>query len=124
MFLFFLAADPAATTQQMNPLVKLLGGGGMLTPMLLIFGIFYFLMIRPQQKKQRDQDDWQKRVAPGDEVVTTGGLIGKVGNATEDTVTLEFGNTKIRVLRSHITGPAPGARAEKAAPASGEEKKA
>jgi preprotein translocase subunit YajC len=64
-------------------------GGGMdivlqLVPFVLIFVIMYFLIIRPQQRKARDHQDMLKNVRRGDQVVTTGGIVGKVTMATDD----------------------------------------
>jgi preprotein translocase subunit YajC len=73
---------------------------GMLIPMLLIFVIFYFLLIRPQQRKQREQETLLKGIEKGDDVVTAGGLHGKVIGVTDDVLTLDvsaFPGEKIRV---------------------------
>jgi preprotein translocase subunit YajC len=116
LFMTFLsgAAAPDAG-QQLGPLQKMFSGGlGQFTPFLLIFGVFYFLMIAPQQKKQKELDAWKNRLAVGDEVITTGGLVGKITSSAEDLVTVEVGDkVRVRVLRSHVVGPAPGAKAEK-----------
>ena len=110
IFMFLLGPD-AAAPQALNPLQKLLGGLGMGPMMLLIFGVFYFMLIRPQQQKQKEHEGWQKRVGQGDEVVTTGGLIGKITHVADDVLTVEVGDkVRVRVARAHITGPAPGAR--------------
>src|SRR3954447_16353430 len=62
--------------------------------------IMYFFMIRPQQKKARDQADFVAALKPGDEVVTTGGIIGKVRSVAESFVTVEVAsNTSIKVLK-------------------------
>ena len=67
--------------------------GGAAWGQLLIFGgifvIFYFFMIRPQQQKQKEQKKFVDAVQQGDEVVTIGGLHGKVLSVDELTVTLE-----------------------------------
>ena len=111
LLLLAVAPDGGAATQNLNPLQKLLGGGGMMTPMLLIFVVFYFMLIRPQQKKQKEHEEWQKKVGPGDEVVTTGGLLGKVTHVANDILTVEVGDkVRVRVLRSHVSGAAPGTR--------------
>jgi preprotein translocase subunit YajC len=94
-----------------NPMAGCGGQGGMLIPMLMIFVVFYFMLIRPQQKKQREQQDWLKSLKKGDEVVTTGGIIGKISGLTDNTVTLEVQEkVRMKFLRSHIAGkaPAPG----------------
>jgi preprotein translocase subunit YajC len=78
-------------------------------PILIMFGIFYFLLIRPQQKKQRELADWLKSLKKGDEVVTTGGLVGKISGLTDQLVTLELQEkVRVRVLRTHIAGKPPG----------------
>ncbi|GAA2701945.1 preprotein translocase subunit YajC [Micromonospora olivasterospora] len=68
------------------------GGGGSLMPLLMIallFGVMYFMMIRPQQKRRREAQQMQSALAPGDEVVTIGGLYGTVTGVDDDTVLLE-----------------------------------
>jgi preprotein translocase subunit YajC len=86
------------------------GQGGMFIPMIMIFVVFYFMLIRPQQKKQRELQDWLKQLKKGDEVVTTGGIIGKISGITDTVVTLEVQEkVRMKFLRSHISGKAPGA---------------
>jgi preprotein translocase subunit YajC len=106
------AAPAAPGGQGGNPMNALCGGqGGMFVPMIMIFVVFYFMLIRPQQKKQREVQEWLKQLKKGDEVVTTGGLIGKISGLTDNTVTLELQEkVRVKVLRSHISGkpPAPG----------------
>ena len=101
------APGPAAPG---DPMQQVCGGqGGMFVPMIMIFVIFYFMLIRPQQKKQKELQDWLKTIKRGDEVVTTGGMIGKISHLADDVVTLELQEkAKVRVLRSHIAGKAPG----------------
>ena len=89
------------------------GPGGLfnmaLIPLMLV--IMYVVAIRPQQKRQREHQDWLARMQKGDEVVTTGGLVGKISGLTDQIVTLELQEkVRVRVLRSHIAGkvPAPG----------------
>lgn len=85
--------------------------GGNLLLLVVMFGIFYFLLIRPQQKRQREHQDWLKTLKKDDEVVTSGGLFGKVKGVSDNSayVTLELQEkVRVRVLRSHITGKAPG----------------
>jgi preprotein translocase subunit YajC len=69
------------------------GGSGSFTPLLLIvllFGVMYFMMIRPQQKRRREAEQMQSRLAPGDEIVTIGGLHATVAAVTDDVVTVEI----------------------------------
>lgn len=58
-----------------------------MAPMLLIFVVFYFLLIRPQQKKFKEHSALLATLKKGDEVVTSGGIIGKVVEADKDGVT-------------------------------------
>jgi preprotein translocase subunit YajC len=81
--------------------------GGMLIPMLLIFLIFYFLLIRPQQRKQRELETMLKGIEKGDDVITAGGVHGKVIGVTDDVLTLDAGafpgeRVRLKVSRSKI----------------------
>lgn len=101
-----LLADGAAG----GPAGGLFAGGNMLL-LVVMFGIFYFLLIRPQQKRQREHQDWLKTLKKDDEVITTGGLWGKIKGVSDGSqyVTLELQEkVRVRVLRSHITSKAPG----------------
>ncbi len=73
-------------------------------PFILIFVIMYFLMIRPQQKRQKEHQEMIKNVRRGDQVVMSGGLIGKVAKVTDDNeVELEIAdNVRVRVTRASI----------------------
>ncbi|MEO1052907.1 MAG: preprotein translocase subunit YajC [Bacteroidota bacterium] len=84
------------------------GGGGGSTGMLFLFGgmfiIFYFFMIRPQQKKQKEQKKFAEEIKKGDEVVTIGGMHGKVFAVDDATVTLEIDkSTKVKFQKSAIS---------------------
>lgn len=73
---------------------------GLLVPLVLTFGIFYFLLVRPQQRQAKDRQAMLKALKKGDEVVTAGGLHGKVQGITDKMVTLEvadLGGQKIRL---------------------------
>jgi preprotein translocase subunit YajC len=77
----------------------------MLLPMVAIFAIFYFLLIRPQQKRQREQEKMIKGIAKGDNVVTTGGLHGKVTGVTDEVLTLEIAAVKGERVRVKLARP-------------------
>lgn len=86
--------------------------------MLLMFGIFYFLLIRPQVKRQKEHQQMLTALKKGDEVITRGGLIGKISGLTPDTVTLELQEkVRVRVRRAYIEqkAGADAAQAQKAA---------
>ena len=76
---------------------------GMLVPMAAIFLIFYFLLIRPQQKKQRDQEKMLQGIEKGDNVVTAGGLHGRVSGVTDDVLTLDIGGVKGERMRVKVS---------------------
>jgi preprotein translocase subunit YajC len=71
--------------------------------MAAIFGIFYLLLIRPQRKEQERHRKMIEQLKKGDEVVTTGGIIGTVIHAQDDRLTIKTGeNTRIVVERGRI----------------------
>jgi preprotein translocase subunit YajC len=83
------------------------GAAGAITsfvPLLLIFGIMYFLLIRPQQRKLKEHKAMVDALRRGDQVVTQGGIIGKVSKVAEDgIVEVEIAEgVKVKVLRSTI----------------------
>ncbi len=72
-------------------------------PLVLIFFVFYFLIIRPQQNKVKEHAAMVAAVKKGDEVVTQGGLIGKVSKVSDEEVTIEFGNNvNIRAVKTTL----------------------
>lgn len=76
----------------------------MLVPYAAIFVIFYFLLIRPQQKRAREHRATIEAVQRGDEVVTGGGLIGKVTRVIDTEVEVELGpNLRVRAVRSSLS---------------------
>lgn len=77
-----------------------------LVPLILIFGIMYFLLIRPQQKKLKEHQAMITALRRGDQVVTAGGLIGKVTKVKDEgnEVEVEIATgVNVRVVRSTIT---------------------
>ena len=72
-------------------------------PIILIFVVFYFLLIMPQQKKAKEHKAMLDAIDKGDEVVTTGGIHGKVVGVAENVLTLEIADkVKIKVSREYI----------------------
>ncbi len=72
-----------------------------LLPLVLMIVIFYFFMIRPQKKKDKEIQEMRSNLQIGDEVITTGGIIGIVASLKEDTVVIETGSdrSKVRLAR-------------------------
>ncbi len=86
--------------------------------MLVMFGIFYFILIRPQVKRQREHQAMLGKLGKGDEVITRGGVIGKItGFSDNDTVAvLELQEkVRVRVPRAYIEGRWEGKVPESAA---------
>ena len=78
-------------------------GAIFMVQMVLIFAIFYFLLIRPQAKERQRHEKMLLAVKKGDEIVTNGGIIGKVVHVEEGRLTIRTGeNTRITVDRSRI----------------------
>jgi preprotein translocase subunit YajC len=78
---------------------------GLLVPLAIVFLIFWFLIIRPERKKQEKHQKFLDGLKVGDQVVTTGGIVGKVTSVGDATVKLRISkDAKIELLRSSIQG--------------------
>jgi len=83
------------------------GGLIQFLPMIFIFVIFYFLLIAPMRKKQKKTQEMLQKLKKGDEVITTGGIFGRISALDEERgfVILSISdNTRIKVLRNAIAG--------------------
>jgi preprotein translocase subunit YajC len=84
------------------------GGGSAFVsfiPLILIFLIFYFLLILPQQRKAKKHQEMLGALKKGDEIITSGGIHGKIVGLTDTILTLEIADkVKIKVYRSYIAG--------------------
>lgn len=77
-------------------------------PMVILFVIFYFLLIRPQQKRQKEHKEMVVALNKGDEVVTMGGLLGKIKDLDENFVTIEVSKgTNVKIQRNSIQAMMP-----------------
>jgi preprotein translocase subunit YajC len=94
------------------------GGGGspwsQLVPMIAIFAIFYFFLIRPQSAKAKEHQKMLSELKKGDDVVTTGGIIGKITGISDAEMTLQVQEgVRLRVTRASVQSkyvpPAPKA---------------
>jgi len=98
---FFISTAHAQGAQQGSPL-------GFFLPMVIIFGAFYFLLIRPQQKRQKAHTELVSAISTGDEVITAGGILGKVTAVSDLYATLEIANNvEIKIQKSTISAVAP-----------------
>lgn len=99
------------------------GGGDfvqLLLPLIVVFAIIYFMIIRPQQKRQREHRSMLDSLRRGDEVITQGGLIGKIVKVSDDQVDLDIAeNTRVSIVKTmivtlrHPTGGAPDNKGSK-----------
>ncbi|MDD2481101.1 MAG: preprotein translocase subunit YajC [Lutispora sp.] len=66
-----------------------------------ILGVFYLLLIRPQRKKDKSIQEMRKNIQEGDEILTIGGIYGKVLNIKDETITIEVGadKTKLKIAK-------------------------
>lgn len=65
--------------------------------LVVIFAIMYFLMIRPENKHKKEQEEMRSNISLGDEIITIGGMTGKVVQVTEETITFETGEDRVRI---------------------------
>ncbi len=82
------------------------GGGALMVVFLQIgalIAIFWFLLIRPQRQQQKQHAEMLKALKKGDEIVTGGGIVGRVVHLKDDRVTIESGESRLVVERERIT---------------------
>jgi preprotein translocase subunit YajC len=113
LFPVAMAQDVAQAAEKTPSMVEML-----VMPAVFLM-IMYFLIIKPQQRKAKEQAALLTNLKAGDEVVTTGGIIGKVKSVADTYVTLEIANnTNVKLLKANVTAmtkaPAPAAQAVKA----------
>ena len=101
MFISNAYAQAASTASPENGLLGML-------PLVLMFVVLYFVMIRPQMKRQKEHKAMIEAVQKGDEVVTAGGLIGKIAKLGDNFIHLEVANgVEVQLQRSAITQVLP-----------------
>jgi preprotein translocase subunit YajC len=100
------ALIPSAWAQAGTP-----SSSSQLAPLLMMvvfIGIFYFLLIRPQQKKAKDHQSMIAKLSVGDEVVTSGGILGRVTDVGDTFVTLEIADSvRIKVQKGQVSSLMP-----------------
>ena len=99
---FFVSpAYAQAATPSQNPLITFL-------PLILIFAIFYFLIIRPQNKKQKEHREMVATLSVGDEIVTAGGMLGKVTETGDQFLSVEIADkVTVKVQRHTVSAVLP-----------------
>jgi preprotein translocase subunit YajC len=84
--------------------------GGLMTfiPLILMFVVLYFIMIRPQMKRQKETKAMLEALAAGDEVITAGGILGKVTAVKDQYVTVELvPGTEVQMQKNAVTSVLP-----------------
>lgn len=84
--------------------------GGLMSflPLIVIFAVFYFMLIRPQMKRSKDHKKLVSQLSKGDEVITNGGLLGKITEVSDTFVTLELAdNLQIKLQRQAVANVMP-----------------
>jgi preprotein translocase subunit YajC len=77
-------------------------GMALIIQLVLIVAIFYFLLILPQRREQKRHREMLAELRPGDEVVTSGGVIGEVVQLKDDRVTLKSGDSRLLVEKARV----------------------
>ena len=81
-----------------------------IAPLIILFVIFYFLLIRPQQKRSKEHKQMISAIQKGDQVITTGGIHGRVASVNEDSISVEIAEgVKVKVSREAISVRKPQA---------------
>lgn len=84
--------------------------GGLMSflPLIVIFAVFYFMLIRPQMKRSKEHRQLVSQLAKGDEVVTNGGLLGRITDVSETFITIEVAdNVQIKMQRQAVASVMP-----------------
>ena len=72
-------------------------GSSSLLMICLMIAVFYFFFIRPENKKKKKTEEMRGSLSIGDEITTIGGIVGKIVQVTEDTITFETGEDRVRI---------------------------
>ena len=101
MFISNAYAQAAAAADTASSLMSFL-------PMIAMFAVLYFIMIRPQMKKQKEHKSMVEALAPGDEVVTAGGILGKVTSVRDTNINVQIADgVEIQLQRSAVVQVLP-----------------
>jgi len=77
-------------------------------PMIALFAVFYFLLIRPQQKRQKEHKTMVSELAKGDEVVTMGGMLGKITAVGDNFLTVNVAkDTEVKIQKASVQAMMP-----------------
>lgn len=101
---FFISdavAEAAPAAQQADPMTSLIFFGGMIL-------IFYFILIRPQSKRAKEHRALVENLSKGDEVISNGGMLGKITDVGEQFITVEISeNIQVKIQKTAVTSVLP-----------------
>lgn len=99
MSVLFTGCMPAATGTTGTATGEATTGSMLMSllPILLLFVVFYFFMIRPEKKRKKKTEEMRNSLGVGDDIVTIGGLKGKIVHVTDDSITFETGEDRVRI---------------------------
>ena len=101
MLEFFISNAWAAPAQQPGGLMSFL-------PLIILFAVFYFLLIRPQLKQAKQHKQLVAGLAKGDEVVTNGGLLGKIKEVGDNFIVVEIAKeTEVKIQKQAVSAVMP-----------------
>ena len=104
----FISNAFAQTAGAAEGATSMFGQFGQMLPLVLMFVVLYFVMIRPQMKRQKEHKAMIAAVGKGDEIVTSGGLLGKITKVSESFLTLEVASgVELQVQRSAVVQVLP-----------------
>ena len=101
----FIAETAAATVANSAGANAPAGGNSWVSTLILVVvmvAVFYFLIIRPQKKRDKQAKDMREAIKVGDEIVTIGGICGKVTNVKDDTITIISAESKMTFLKTAV----------------------
>ncbi|MBG0773903.1 preprotein translocase subunit YajC [Oleidesulfovibrio alaskensis] len=107
---YAMGAGAEAGAQGGNPIMSFV-------PLILMFAIFYFMLIRPQQKKAKEHREMLGNLKKGDRVITGGGLYGRIVEVSDEWLSVDLGQTVVKVGRGFISGLADPKNGKKEEPA-------
>jgi len=91
-----------AQAQEGSPAPVAGAGYSSIILIVLMFAIFYFLLIRPQQKRSKEHKTMIEALQKGDHVITSGGLMGRIVEVEDGILTVDLGDSKVRIPRAYI----------------------
>ena len=97
MAMLFTGCEATAAAPAADGATAAGGATSSLIMIVMIFVIFYFLMIKPEKKRKQKAEEMRNSIEVGDKITTIGGMVGKVVHVTDDKITFETGEDRVRI---------------------------